>query len=117
MDSHVLISLFHVVFIAPFLIWIGISRGKFPEQVFTVLLWLGSIVIFYQGYKAYTRYLAKSNYIWVNLIHVLWIGPLIAYIGYKKNDTPRAAYELLLLTAFGAFGYHMYELASQYDFL
>ena len=117
MDTHVLINLFHILLIAPFLIWIGISRGVFPEQVFTGLMALGIIVVLYQGYKAYMRYTSGSSYIWVNLIHVLWIGPLLVYIGYKKKDTPRAAYELLLLTAFGALGYHMYELASQYDFL
>jgi hypothetical protein len=117
MDTHIIINLFHILLIAPFLIWIGISRGKFPEEVFTGLMALGILVTLYQGYKAYMRYTAGSAYIWVNLIHVLWIGPLITYIGYRKKDTPRAAYELLLLTAFGAFGYHMYELASQYDFL
>lgn len=54
---------------------------------------------------------------WVNLIHFLWIGPLILYIGAYKKETPRPAYELLLLTTFGALGYHLYELATQYDFL
>jgi hypothetical protein len=34
-----------------------------------------------------------------------------------KKDTPRPAYELLLLTAFGALGYHLYEIASYYDYL
>jgi hypothetical protein len=34
-----------------------------------------------------------------------------------KKDTPRPAYELLLLTAFAAFGYHLYELAAYSDFL
>jgi hypothetical protein len=78
---------------------------------------LGVIVILYQGFKTYMRLLKGSSYVWVNLIHVLWIGPLILYIGYKKKDTPRPAYEMLLLTAFGALGYHLYELASHYDFL
>jgi hypothetical protein len=117
MDTHLLINLFHILLVSPFLIWIGISRGKFPEEVFTFLMTLGAIVILYQGYKAYTRIMAGSNYVWVNLIHVLWIGPLILYIGYRKKDTPRPAYELLLLTAFAAFGYHLYEMASHYDFL
>jgi hypothetical protein len=117
MDIHIIINLFHIILVAPFLIWVGISRGSYPDWVFTLLLTLGVIVILYQGYKSYIRLLTGSNYVWVNLIHVLWIGPLLVYIGYKNKDTPRPAYELLLLTAFGAFGYHMYELASHYDFL
>jgi N,N'-diacetyllegionaminate synthase len=35
----------------------------------------------------------------------------------NKKETPRSAYEILLLTSFGALGYHLYELATQYDFL
>ena len=117
MDTRILINLFHIFLVVPFLLWVGISRGKFPDEVFYVLLGLGLVVFLYQGYKAYTRFLAKSSYIWVNLIHVIWIAPLLLYIGYKQKDTPRPAYELLLLTAFGALGYHMYELAAYYDFL
>jgi len=117
MDTHIIINLFHILLIAPFLLWVGISRGSFPDWVFTTLMALGAILVLYQGCKAYTRFVKGSNYIWVNLIHVLWVGPLLLYIGYKKKDTPRPAYELLLLTAFGAFGYHLYSLASEYDFL
>jgi hypothetical protein len=117
MDSHVLIAILHILLIVPFLLWVGIARGSFPDWVFTLLMALGAILVLYQGYKAYTRFLKSSSYIWVNLIHVLWIGPLLFYIGYKKKDTPRPAYELLLLTAFGALGYHLYSIATEYDFL
>jgi len=117
MDSHILINLFHILLVAPFLIWVGISRGVVPDWVFTVLLTLGGILILYQGYKSYIRLVQGSTYVWVNLLHVLWIGPLLVYIGYKQKTTPRPAYELLLLTAFGAFGYHLYSLASEYDFM
>jgi hypothetical protein len=53
----------------------------------------------------------------VNLIHALWVGPLLLYIGIHKKETVRAAYELLLLTGFAALGYHLYELAAHYDFI
>lgn len=111
MNAHVIINLFHIILVAPFLIWIGVSRANTDINVYTFLLVLGIIVILYQGYKAYTKYMSNSSSIWVNLIHMLWIGPLLVYIGYKKKDTERSAYELLLLTAFGALGYHLYELA------
>jgi hypothetical protein len=117
MDTHILINLFHILLVCPFLIWVGISRGNLPEEVFKGLVGLGILVVIYQAYKSWNRWMKGSQYLWVNLIHVLWIGPLIAYIGANKKETPRAAYELLLLTAFGALGYHLYELATQYDFL
>ncbi len=117
MDVHVVINLFHILIVAPFLIWVGVSRGQLPDGVFSVLVGLGLFVTLYHAYKAYTRLVAKSGYAWVNLIHALWIGPLLFYIGANKKETPRAAFELLLLTGFAALGYHMYELAAHYDIL
>jgi hypothetical protein len=116
MDKHILLNLFHILLVAPALIWIGVSRGNLPSGAFTGILVVGIFVTLYQAYKAYSRYVGQSSYIWVNLIHVLWIGPLLLYIGARKKDTPRSAYELLLLTAFGALGYHLYELVAYYDF-
>ncbi len=117
MDTRVIINLFHIMLVAPFLIWIGVSRGNAPDSVYMVLLALGIIVTMYHAYKAWNRLASHSSYAWVNLIHALWVGPLLFYIGMKKKDAPRASYELLLLTAFAALGYHMYEFASHYDFL
>ncbi len=117
MDAHVLVNIFHILLVAPFLIWVGIRRDKLPAVVFPGLFILGLLITVYHGYKAYLRYTQKSVMIWVNLIHFLWVGPLILYIGINKEKTPRAAYELLLLTAFGALGYHLYELAAYSDFL
>lgn len=112
MDTHVLINLFHILLVVPFFLWVGISRAGLPIAAYWVLVGLGLILIIYHGYKAYLRYTQGSNMIWVNLIHALWIGPLLLYIGLKKKDTERPAYELLLLTTFGALGYHLYELAA-----
>jgi len=74
--------------------------------------WAALWVVLYHGYKAFSRLVKGSNYAWVNLVHALWVGPLLIYIGANKKDTLRPAYELLLLTAFGALGYHIYALAS-----
>ncbi len=117
MDVHVILNLFHIVLVAPFLIWVGISRGNMPEWVFNMLTILGIVLVIYHGYKAYIRFVKQSNYVWVNLIHALWIGPLLFYIGANKKQTQRPAFELLLLTAFSALGYHLYELAAHMDFL
>jgi hypothetical protein len=117
MDSRIIINLFHIFLVAPFLIWIGISRGNTPDSAFMVLLVLGIIVTLYHAYKSWIRLSANSSYVWVNLIHALWIGPLLLYIGARKKDTGRPYFELLLLTAFGALGYHLYELVTHYDLL
>jgi hypothetical protein len=33
----------------------------------------------------------------------------LIYIGYKKQDTPRFAYELCIMVGFAALGYHTYS--------
>jgi hypothetical protein len=60
-------------------------------------------------YKAVLKYTAGVS-TWVNLIHILYIAPLMIYIGYKKTETPRSAYEILALVGFAALGYHVYHL-------
>jgi hypothetical protein len=47
---------------------------------------------------------------WVNLIHILIVGPLLVYIGYNREKTARLYFELLLMLAFAAIGYHGYYL-------
>ena len=117
MDARVLLNLFHIILVAPLFLWAGMIRSNAPEYLYLVLLVLGIILFFYQGYKAYIRFVQKSNYIWVNLLHIILIAPLLIYIGLNKKETPRPAYELLLLAGFSVLGYHLYELAMFYDFL
>ena len=117
MDAHVLLNLFHILFVVPFFVWVGVMRGKLPPLVFKILIGLGILLVVYHGYKAYIRLMQKSNFVWVNLVHALWVGPLLFYIGIGGEKTQRPAYELLLLTAFGALGYHLYEMAAHSEFL
>jgi len=91
-------------------IYVGIQRASLPEWVFYSLLGLGIFVLMYQLYKSYIKYSTGALSLWVNLIHVLIIAPLIIYIGAKGKNTPRSAFEMLLLLAFAAFGYHLYYL-------
>jgi hypothetical protein len=117
MDGRVVLNIFHILLVAPFLLWIGIARGNIPGEVYTALIVIAILLFLYHGYKAYIRWIQKSENLWVNLIHVVWLAPLLFYIGVNKKETPRSSYELLLFTAFGALGYHLYELATRYDFL
>lgn len=117
MDTRVLLNLFHILLVVPFFLWVGVSRGTLPDGTFITCLVLGLIVFLYHGFKAWIRLQQKSGLVWINLVHFLWVGPLLMYIGAKKKEAPRPAYELLLLTGFAALGYHLYELAAHYDFM
>ena len=108
--SHVILNIFHLLFVVPLFIYVGIQRTSLPEWAFYSLLGLGIVVLMYQLYKSYIKYSTGALSLWVNLMHVLIIAPLIIYIGAMGKNTPRSAFEMLLLTAFAAFGYHLYYL-------
>ena len=110
MDTHLILALFHLFLVVPFFLYVGLQRAATPDGVYTACLTIGVVITLYHGYKAYNRWQSSSPYLWVNLIHMLIIGPLLIYIGYKKKDTERAFYEMLLMTGFAAGGYHLYNL-------
>ena len=37
------------------------------------------------------------------------VAPLLLYIGYRRQETPRFAYELCIMVGFAALGYHTYS--------
>lgn len=113
MDSHIILALFHLLLIVPFFLYVGLQRSATPPIVYTVLLTLGVILLLYHGYKSWIRYSAASPYLYVNLIHSVLLAPLLIYIGAKGRDAPRWAYEVLLMFAFAAGGYHLYSLVQQ----
>jgi hypothetical protein len=103
------LHLFHVFFVGSLFMYVGVQRTAIPAFLYYVLLGLGVILFFYQAYKAYMKVVDGKNP-WVNLIHVALVAPLLIYIGFKGEDTPRPAFELLLLLGFAAIGYHGYYL-------
>jgi hypothetical protein len=110
MDTHVLLALFHIFFVVPLFLYVAISKAETHVNVYRVMLILGAIIFVYHAYKSLLRYNSGSSMLWVNLLHVLYVAPLMIYIGYKEKNTPRSAYELLALIGFAALGYHLYNL-------
>ena len=110
MDAFFLVALLHVTVIVPFLLWVGFNRAATPDWMYSVLFGTGLIVLLYHTYKAISRLIAASPVVWINLIHVFLIAPLILWIGYYAKRTERPAYDMLLIAAFGAFGFHLYRL-------
>jgi hypothetical protein len=108
-----IISLFHILAVVPLFLYVGFMRDKTASHVYPILLGLGLIVLFYHAYKVFRKMQLGSSSAWVNWIHALYVGPLLIYIGRQGKDTPRSAYELLLLGGFGAAGYHIYSFASE----
>ena len=110
MNAHMILSLFHVFLVVPVLFYVFYNRAANPDWIYKLLLGLGAFIIVYHAYKSLLKFQAKSASIWVNIIHVLFVGPLLVYIGYQGKKTERPAYELLGLITFAALGYHLYYL-------
>jgi hypothetical protein len=113
MNSHVVLSIFHLAFVVPLFLYVAFSRAATADWVYWLLFGLGLVLVLYQGTKAAYRWMAGSSYVWVNLIHVILIAPLLVYVGYYGKKTPRPAYELLALAGFAALGYHLYNILVQ----
>ncbi len=107
------INIFHILVVAPFLLYVAIVRGQLMPWIFSVLSGLGIILLVYHGYKTFIKWKANSPSLWVNAIHVFAVAPLLIFIGSKGYDTPRWAFEILALLAFSALGYHIYSIILQ----
>ena len=112
MDATMRHALFHIAFVTPLFLTVGFLRTGIPEWFYTILLILGATLFIYHGYKLMLRWKMHSNYAWVNAIHVAFIAARLIYIGYHKKETPRFAYELLLMLGFAALGYHTYSMVK-----
>ena len=110
MDKHAVLSFFHLIFVVPLFLYIGFQRSSVPHWVYLTIFTIGAVIFVYHGFKLFLRIQSQSAYSWVNAIHVVLVAPLLLYIGYHKKDTPRSAYELLLLLGFAAAGYHLFSL-------
>jgi hypothetical protein len=109
MNKEQLVHLFHIIIVGGLFLYVGIQRDKIPKLMYPILLALGSIIVLYHIYKAY-KYIKDKKPYWVNLIHIIIIGPLLIYIGYNREKTSRRFFEILLMLAFASIGYHGYYL-------
>lgn len=113
MNSHVVLALFHIFAVVPLFLYVGLSRDNTAAQLYPLLFGLGLIILAYHLYKAVVKWNAGAPSAWVNWIHALVVGPLLIYIGRAGRDSVRGAYEILLMVAFAAAGYHGLSLVKE----
>jgi hypothetical protein len=114
-DNHFMLALVHLLFVVPLFLFVGIMRASTPNWLYNALLVIGAIILVYHGFRLVVRLQARSSAAWINAIHLLFIAPLLLYIGYDKKETPRSAYEILLMLGFAAGGYHLYSMVKMLD--
>jgi hypothetical protein len=104
------VHLAHIFVFAAFLLYIGIVQSKMPAMLYPVILAFGVIVILYHAYKSF---FVKDA--WINYIHIFIVGPLLVFIGLYQKGTPTKMFELVLMVAFAAIGYHGYHLLNGFN--
>lgn len=109
MNSEALVHLFHILIVGGLFLYVGIERTAIPSALFPILFGLGIVIILYHIFKVY-NYIQLGRGYWVNLIHILLVGPLLLYIGSNGEKTARLYFELLLMLGFSAIGYHGYYM-------
>jgi len=105
--------IFHVLVVFPLLFYVAFFRGLVPLWVYHGLTILGLVIIVYHMYKAFLRWKSHSPFLWVNIMHILFVGPLLVYIGKNDYTTPKWAFEVLALAAFAALGYNLYQIVIE----
>lgn len=113
MNPEAFVHLFHIIMVGGLFMYVGIYRTNIPKTMYKVLLGLGIVIILYHTFKLYNR-IKQGKGFWVNLIHILLVGPLLIYIGYHGETTARLYFELLLMLGFASIGYHGYYLVSSF---
>lgn len=115
LDNHFWLAIVHLIIVVPLFLYVGFTRAETPQWVYLTLFTIGWVILVYHGFKLVLRLKTRSNLAWVNALHVALIAPLLIFIGYHKKETPRFAYELLLMLGFAAGGYHLFSVVKQLD--
>lgn len=112
MDTHTFYGIFHAFVAAPFLIYIGIQGDKVPSWIYGLLGIVVIAMVGYHGWRAIQK-IAEGRSAWINWIHLLVIVPLLSWIVVQQKETPRRAFEMVLMLGFAGLGYHGYYLVQQ----
>jgi lipoprotein signal peptidase len=112
LDNRFWLAIIHLVVVVPLFLYVGFMRAETPDWIYLLFAILGAIIALYHGMRMLLRLKSRSSYWWINAIHLLLVAPLLLFIGYHRKNSPRMAYESLLMLAFAALGYHMFSLVK-----
>ena len=106
------INLFHILVVVPALFLVYAKRKSLPNWACRALLITGIVGLMYHAYKLITLKPDERWKDWIFIMHIALIFPLFIYIGARCTKTPRKYFEMSLVLAFAALGYHSYNLVK-----
>jgi hypothetical protein len=101
------INILHIILIGPILLYIALEKN-IHKHVYDILLALGITLSIYFIYVIYLHKLS-SYHVWL-IIHLLIFAPLLIWMGFAKEKTPRIIISLILAIGCAAIGYHSIRL-------
>ena len=106
------ISLLYVLILAPLFLYIGIAREQVPDTIFTLLGLLGIGNFLLNTYASYVK-LNNNQNPWINYINIFLVSPLLIILALNGKTAKRKYFEMLLMCAFAAFGYHLLSIIRE----
>jgi hypothetical protein len=97
------ITVLHLLFVAPLLIFVGLMKPQY-NWIYYVMLALSVGVFVNFGNKVISQKWTQRT-VWY-VIHALLFAVLLFFVGWHGKATPNVAYSLLLAVGLAAFSYH-----------
>lgn len=104
-----LILLFHILFVGPLFLYLGLMKSNAKEIVKKIVVGLGIIIALYHSFLTY-KHFNKSKYLsYLNLSHILIFAPLLIYTGLVENAV-YPTYDILFVLGSGIIILSLYKL-------
>lgn len=100
-----LVSIFHILFTGPILIYLGKMKPQIPV-IYHIILILGIALGIYFLYKIFIE---KYKSPWF-VLHFLLFVPLLIWIGLMGTTAPPFLFSILVAIGCAAIGYHGIKL-------
>jgi hypothetical protein len=101
------VSLFHVLFTGPMLLYLGKVKPQDPI-IYHIVLALGIALGLYFAYKIVIK---NNRSPWI-ILHLLLFVPLLVWIGLLKTAAPPFLFSLCVALGCAAIGYHGIKLLA-----
>lgn len=136
-NKLVYVYLMHIFYVAPSFLFMGFKNKSLPKlsvnengnslrklenlyltqsNLFLYMGILGILNLFYHAYSLYNTYNTSKYFNNINLMHILFVAPLLIYIGFiGKEKTSYVYFDLLKVLGFGVLIVFIYKLYKFYN--
>ena len=108
-----LIYLIHILVSSPLFIYLGHYNTWDNKYLSKILIVLGLIIILYHSYLLAIKYQNIEYVSRVNLFHILVIGPILLFVGYK-GQIEYPLNQILLILGYGSLVNFLLMLLKKY---